>query len=572
VSKISVGQALLILINHKLKLLNKESKKHGDPELIKRSNLELEELKKLYLLGVKDEESRLAFANYLEDPLLLEYEVSADPEVINNDSSRRYFETHLAYETLVDKLDLLSLNGLKHYLQSVKKLAPRKYSGLYDYVLNTKTANFSDKFDKEYGDYLKKIRNAEIYAELPKTARRKLIAIVSAAFVTLVIGDTNPDLLPLNIYEEGFYLEENRGKKTKTGQQTTHTSALGVLKGHMPIAKDDVALMQKTQNFTKPSDQSDYVLGTAWTDDNFSRLVHPFSNSISGTMLLQLRALLKIKEQRISQLSQVSVKEKDNPGLDKYFPFSKEKMETFLTVFIAVLLFNSGGHSLHEFVAPIDLDKIKNAFSDIEGFNTFNLQELFLTNNPVAFDKALEKAISYNNQILKIAGVNQKIKEQKKEFDQGNLKTSVINSNFPTEVQENFMRLIINDVDHAQSCFNLAIQLQNLIVKNQARVSGEFFSYYREGSKRHKILETNLNEVIEQLSLGSLSAAVEKIEMTKEKLKEFKFPLFHSPAIPELNSLIAIQEAMNKFIDTSKQMKIGTDFIEPSSDSKVNNS
>lgn len=564
-SKISVGQALLILIDHKLKLISK-SKQQEESELIEKLNLELAELKKLYLVGAKDEESRLVIANYLEDPILLKYEVSADPEVVNNDSSRRYFETHLAYETLVVKLGLLSVNELKNYLQSVKKLAPRKYRDLYDYVLNTKTANFNDKFDKEYGDYFKKIRNGEIYAELPKSARRKLIAIVSASFVALVIGDTNSELLPLNIYEEGFYLEENRGKKSKPGQQTTHTRALGILKGHMPIAKDDVALMQKTQNFAKPSDQSHYVLGTAWTDDSFSRLVHPFSNSISGTMLLQLRALLKIKDQRISQLSQISEKEKEsNPGLDKYFPFSKEKMETFLTVFIAALLFNSGGHSLHEFVAPIGLDKIKNAFSDIDGFDTFNLQELFLTNNPVAFDKALKKAISYNNQILKIVSVNQEIKLQKKEFDKENLQASIAHSNLPTEVQENFIKLI-KDIDNAQSCFNLAIQLQNLIVTNQTRISGEYFSYYREGSTRHKILENNLNEIIEQLSLGNLSAAVDRIETTKKELGEFKSLLFHSPVIPELDSLIAIQESINKVIDTNKQMKLGA---EPNSDSKV---
>ena len=95
--KISVAQALLILIDYKSKFLAKKlEEKELNLQLIDNLKLQLTTLKKLYLVGAKDDESRVAIVDYLKDPILQEFEISADPEIIDNDSSRRYFETHLA--------------------------------------------------------------------------------------------------------------------------------------------------------------------------------------------------------------------------------------------------------------------------------------------------------------------------------------------------------------------------------------------------------------------------------------------------------------------------------------------
>ncbi|MCW8483823.1 hypothetical protein OQJ14_10665 [Fluoribacter dumoffii] len=90
--KISVGQALLILLA--------KNRDNGD---------KYNQLKHLYLAGAKDEETRAAIDAYLQDPALEDYEISKAPKDINRDSSRRYFETHLAYETLSSELGILPL-------------------------------------------------------------------------------------------------------------------------------------------------------------------------------------------------------------------------------------------------------------------------------------------------------------------------------------------------------------------------------------------------------------------------------------------------------------------------------
>ena len=85
--KISVGQALLILMKHYV---------HD-----KRTQTEL---KKLYLLGAKDTESVDKINTFLLDNALIDYKVSRDFESINEDKTRRYFETKLAYYTVINSV------------------------------------------------------------------------------------------------------------------------------------------------------------------------------------------------------------------------------------------------------------------------------------------------------------------------------------------------------------------------------------------------------------------------------------------------------------------------------------
>lgn len=551
--KISVAQALLILIDNKSKILAEQLKiakdskeKNLNKESIESIKLQIDKLKKLYLCGAIDDENRLEIANYLKDPILNLYEVSFEPDVIDNDSSRRYFETHLAYETLASQLDKLTLIELEKHLQLVKETAPDYYSDLYTIVLTIKQQSFGDNTEKEYGFYLKKLRDNEIFTEFSEESRKKLAALVSSAFVAMIIADSNPNLFPLDIYGEGIYRPEERGNKVRAADKKTSTSALGLLKSHMPLARDDAALMQKPQNFLKPSDQSTFKPDAPWVRDNFSRLVHPFSNSISGTLLCQLRALLKIKGTPPPNNSQV-----------ESIYSSTDKMKTFLTVFIAALLFNSGGHSLHEFVSPLGLDKVKDAFADIQRFDTFTLEELFLTNNQDAFDVALSKAIDYNNQILKITAVNEEIKQLKKEYDKRTLEVAINTSTFKAETRSNFLHQLETNIDSLKICFELSVKMQNLIVENRTRVSGEYFSFYRQGVIRHQLLEKKLNGIIEALSHGNLTGATKLIEETVTDLETFKSSLFLSKKIPELAALVAIQKSLRGVVDACQQMEIG---------------
>lgn len=286
--KISVGQALLILL----------AKYHDDED-------KFNELKHLYLAGAKNEDSRSAIDQYLKDSALAGFQISKSPEDINNDSSRRYFETHLAYETLSSQLGQFTLNEMSQHLDAIKGTAYSSYADLYEEVLQGGYTP-SDDTEHEYADYLTKLRNKEIFGQFSDEQRQKIIEIVSSAYVAMIIASQGPHLLPLDIYGEDIYLE--RGKVAKQKQSstqktargvvhnTTTTSALGILQNRDPVPVDDPARMAKTQEFLKPSDQSTYDTNAQWVQDNFSRLVHPFSNSISGTMLCQLRGLAKIKE------------------------------------------------------------------------------------------------------------------------------------------------------------------------------------------------------------------------------------------------------------------------------------
>src|SRR5579864_1323204 len=87
--RISVGQALLFLIRK-----------------YQTAGIDCEFIKKLYLSDVKTPEARELLANLLaelnQDPdFSSHYIISFDPKIKDEDPSRRYFETHLAMQTLI---------------------------------------------------------------------------------------------------------------------------------------------------------------------------------------------------------------------------------------------------------------------------------------------------------------------------------------------------------------------------------------------------------------------------------------------------------------------------------------
>lgn len=44
-----------------------------------------------------------------------------DSRVINDDTTRRYFETHLAYRTIKDQIDKISIKSLQNTLKFKRK-------------------------------------------------------------------------------------------------------------------------------------------------------------------------------------------------------------------------------------------------------------------------------------------------------------------------------------------------------------------------------------------------------------------------------------------------------------------
>ncbi|MDQ5883768.1 MAG: hypothetical protein QG556_105 [Pseudomonadota bacterium] len=365
--KISPGQGLLLLM-----------------EIYKDEQETVTLLKKLYLSGAKNTKYKNDIQKFLTDSKLSAYQISFDKEIINEDPTRRYFETHLAYESLVYGLNQIKIDDLKDYAQNLYAMVPdTQDTDEIDDVLNGYFSSSDSHLYKEYAYYLKSLRgdDIKIFSDLTDEQREKIQILVLSSFLSLM--NTAYVDLPIDIYGEGIYSETQKGKVLKLDQELMGSLNRGILKSHMPLAQDDIARHDDELPYLKPSEQANYVEGSTWVEHNFQQWVHPFSNSISGTMLCQLRNMAQMR----------------NDGND-VFTQPVEKMNLFLKLYISAMLFNSGGHSLYEFIAPLGLPEVQAEFSSIKGFNGINLESMYLIDNVEAFDAALKNTIRYHNMLL----------------------------------------------------------------------------------------------------------------------------------------------------------------------------
>ena len=366
---ISPGQGLLILIDH-----------------YKDDTVRVAQLKKLYLSGAQDGEAVAQVHTQLSDDVLSAYNVLYDAETINNDPTRRYFETHLAYEALTHNLDAIRVEDLREHLEATIALLPQGKTGelfvqyLASFLEGEYRKNDPD-VEIEFANYIKKIKDGTLFKGLSPDNKEKIELLVKSAFVA--INAMEFAVFPIDIYGSGDFDKDYRGKIATAGQKTTRNSHLGLMKGHMPLARDDVARDEAITPYLKPSDQSSFQAGAGWVESNFAKLVHPFSNSISGTMLAQLRVIAKLK----------------NDGMIG-FTESGEKLATFIQLFASTLLFGSGGHTLLEFTTPITLPAVREEFRLTPGIETITLESMYLTDNMASFDTALQSAINYNKMII----------------------------------------------------------------------------------------------------------------------------------------------------------------------------
>lgn len=221
---------------------------------------------------------------------------------------------------------------------------------------------------------------AAIVHELDKVADnfKKMYILARCGYVSTVVAINDPKSLPYNVYNSGYFLGEKRGRLIKGSSQTsTRSQNFGLLKSSMPTASDDVAHTHKGFSFMKPVEQSDFVAGSDWVEDNFNRLVHPFSNSISGTMLIQARTMLAL--------------------MAKSQKYSSDDCNEYFKLFIANMLFRTGGHSLHEYIQPLNITEINHAL----GYpSTVTNEDFFYDDNGKAFNQALLETIEYNRQFL----------------------------------------------------------------------------------------------------------------------------------------------------------------------------
>ena len=317
---ISPGQGLLLLIDH-----------------YKSDSVKVDQLKRLYLSGAVNPASKQAIMTLMNDPLLSAYTVSFDKRTINEDPSRRYFETHLSHETLASGLgdENIKKEDLEQHVAALKQMVGENRLNAVQHVLNGEFRENDSALNQEFADFISKIKTGRIFSEITgndNNKKEKLILLVSSAFLGICNAQENGKALPLNIYGTGMYSDVNKGKVMLPDQGTTRSQNLGLIKGYMPLAQDDIARAESPLPYLKPSDQASFVDNAAWVNQSFDKMVHPYSNSISGTMLCQLRSLAKFKNEHQTDASKPAA-----------FTESPKQMGNFCKLLLTTMLFGSGG-------------------------------------------------------------------------------------------------------------------------------------------------------------------------------------------------------------------------------------
>ncbi|KTD52603.1 hypothetical protein [Legionella quateirensis] len=439
--KISPFQALTIL-----------AKKYKNTEMPPDQAQLFAQVKHLFLMGVQNEQDLNLFKSLLKDDALKGYEIPliehsefellkrnvaelsdeendkyseaiAKLELINNDPVRRYFESILCHDTLRSGLDDLNLISLKKHFKTVfasmpmsmKILVPTTiYNGDVEGAAAQKSATAP-----EYITAIQKLRNPENFPsfkpeneigekspnEVLRDRTNKMMLLVKTIHAGMTaVNQSKQEHFPLNIYgEEGsVYSPSIRGRIDRKDQhgdkQEVRSNNLGIMRSYMPLSSSDVLYeapsMDTANQYRRPADASTYVPNGDIPQKFFSTQVSPFVNSISGTMLTQLRVMADLLNKNEFQFQ-------DDP----------EQLKAFFKCFISYMIYNSGGHSLQEFTAVFDLPQVQAIFKDVPGFEDLNLKNLFQEENDINFMNAMNEVIEYNSEILQKKALHRELTE-----------------------------------------------------------------------------------------------------------------------------------------------------------------
>src|SRR5579885_1220525 len=438
---ISPGQAILLLLDRY---------KHD-------SNI-CNIVKRFYLTGIPNHvDLKIILELFQESGLSDKYQISYDYSVINEDPSRRYFETHLAYETLLDTLDRVNLKELTIYRNSVLDTLDNEKQKLFmDYMSGAKPVK-DDRFAQEYTDAIKKIHDHPGYSGLSKSKKEKLILILQCSW--LAVMHNRAQFLPLGkVYESGLFAGRGKIQKpddipvqVQTNQNPVDLSCLVSTSSSMS-SKTGMSEVKSMEHPSKseakfepeptltPESESKSTLKTnskSEIKDHENSAVLPFYSRHFGLMKQYMPvpkddviyaengfSFVKPSDQNNfdpsaewpkknfamlvhpfscgisgTTLMQLRVMKylKDN---NKLVWSSNEQFTKFLKCFMSGLLFNSGGHGYYEFIAVLKIPDIKNNLKFISDFDQITAETLLLDGNERAFNQALNDAIAYNKVVL----------------------------------------------------------------------------------------------------------------------------------------------------------------------------
>lgn len=395
-------KAVTITVFQALTLLAQKYRKNTDM---------YERIKMLYLSGISNEQDEEQLQLLLADEALNPYVISVARHDINEDPVRRYFESHLCHEILKESLDDLDKNLLERHFESLfnlmssevqTKLTSNVFSGTKEGSARTTS------IETEYAEGIRILMEKNSYPLLKpeqgidrehielqwQQRKEKLILLAKCTLSALRID--NKDSFPLNVYQRlgSAYDPSNRGRIPRVSAQygtaeNKHVRPynLGIMRAYMPVPRTDALFAPQAAEYARPVDTFTYI-----DDDQphevpdavFATKVTPFINSISGTLLGQLRAIAQLRKE------QQYVYETAEP----------QELEQFFKLFIAFMIYNAGGHSLKEFMMVFLLPEIQEEFKNIPGISALTLESLFKNRSDVAFERAVALTIDYNRIII----------------------------------------------------------------------------------------------------------------------------------------------------------------------------
>ena len=365
----------------------------------------------IYLSGITSKQDSQKLLFLLKDELLQDYKVMLARHLINSDPVRRYFESHLAHNTLAMSLDDLDLDSMNyHYEEVCNEIKTHKLWQKYDSILHPPAEGdncFNIRMENLEG--MRILKKSTSYESLSPTQienkqesdlilaqrKTKMLEFAKISYASWFLANMRGAYLPLNLYDPdaGHYSDLERGRKSKRGQ-TVQSQTLGIMRSYMPLPKDDVLLSNEPARYVRPADLSTYIRGAKQAEQSFQTLVTPFCNSISGTLLCQLQVIAEIVNKELF-----------------VYKDDEEQLKLYFKSYISYMLLHSGGHTLDEYVRVFWLPEVQEKFSDVLGFSRLKLDSLFRTENAAAFTKALDETIVYNQQILNQKRMSEEMKQ-----------------------------------------------------------------------------------------------------------------------------------------------------------------
>lgn len=243
----------------------------------------------------------------------------------------------------------------------------------------------------EYNQAINHFSHSNTCSPLNDEAKNRAKNMVSIALLATLNAMVHQEI-PLPYYDKGFFKPENRGKSLLQ-DPPSHNPFYGLLKpGTALTAKDPLYHGQPTSQ-TKPSDQATMEQTAAWVRHLAQFAVHPFSNSVSGTLLCIMRLLASFNDSH-KKIPDAAV---------KFYPLVNPQHARlsidFFKYMIASLLLASGGHSLYEYIYPLSTFG-QEGFPNNETMHAMSLEKLFFENNSVAFDKSIAATIEFQRSYL----------------------------------------------------------------------------------------------------------------------------------------------------------------------------